>query len=153
MDDFYTVDQLAQILDLHPRTIRRYIRENRLKALKVGGEWRIRKEDAEMFIGGKLKQLNAEAKDEIVAFLDGQPPETGGKLQVCAVLDCYVANPEAMQLSQIIMQYMNQPDPERGKAKFQYMYDDREKKGRYILWGNPGFVGKVLSAVSQAVQA
>jgi|CeladaMinimDraft_18_1061708.scaffolds.fasta_scaffold04263_2 excisionase family DNA binding protein len=152
MGELLTVDQLAQLLEMHPRTIRRYIREDRLKAVKVGGEWRIRKEDAEMFIGSKLEEYKSEAMDVVKAFVDGKDSEVDGKLQVCTVLDCYVGNEEAMKISEVVMRYMNQDDPTRGRAKFQYFYDDNEKKGRYILWGNPAFVGKVLSAVGEAVR-
>ncbi|MGO4183505.1 helix-turn-helix domain-containing protein [Paenibacillus sp. TAF43_2] len=152
MADLLTVDQLAQMLDMHPRTIRRYIRDNQLKATKVGGEWRIRKEDAEMFIGSKVDELKSEAMNDIQGFIDGKDSGVEGKLQVCTVLDCYVENQEAVKISEIIMSYMNQPDPTRGKAKFQYFFDDTEKKGRYIIWGTPTFVGRVLSAVGESVQ-
>jgi excisionase family DNA binding protein len=150
--DLMTVDQLAQMVEMHPRTIRRYIRENQLKASKVGGEWRIRKEDAEMFIGGRLAELKVEAADDIQAFIQGKDSDVEGKLQVCTVLDCYVGTPEAVKISEIIMWHMNESNPSRGKAKFQYFYDDAEKKGRYIIWGNPTFIGTVLSAVGKSVK-
>lgn len=152
MADLLTVDVLAEILEMHPRTIRRYIRDNQLKATKVGGEWRIRKEDAEMFIGSKLKQIKANAIEDVQAFMEGKDIEVEGKLQVCSVLDCYVNQAEAVKISEVIMSYMNQPDPTRGKAKFQYFFDDAENKGRYMIWGTPAFVGKVLTAVGEAVK-
>jgi len=150
--DLLTVHQLAQMLDMHPRTIRRYIRENQLKATRVGGEWRIRKEDAEMFIGSKLDEIKSEAMDDIRAFMEGRDSEAEGKLQVCTVLDCYVETEEAVKISEVIMRHMNQTDPARGKAKFQYFFDNQAQKGRYIIWGTPAFVGKVLSAVGEAMQ-
>ncbi|QHW33811.1 helix-turn-helix domain-containing protein [Paenibacillus rhizovicinus] len=147
--EFFTVDQFAQMLELHPRTVRRYIRDKQLQASKVGAEWRIRKEDAEMFIGGRFESLQTEATNEIEAFIQGLDSEIDGKLQVCTVLDCYVGTPEAMKISEIIMWHMNETNPQRGKAKFQYFYDDKAKKGRYVIWGNPYFVGKVLTAVGE----
>jgi len=152
MADLLTVDLLAEILEMHPRTIRRYIRDNQLKATKVGGEWRIRKEDAEMFIGSKLEQIKSNANADVQAFMEGKDSEIEGKLQVCSVLDCYVTNEEAFKISEVIMSYMNQPDPTRGQAKFQYFFDDKENKGRYMIWGTPAFVGKVLTAVGEAVK-
>lgn len=41
MDEFYTINQTAIILKVHPLTIRRYIRERKLKAYRVGGTIRI----------------------------------------------------------------------------------------------------------------
>ncbi|MFC5529807.1 helix-turn-helix domain-containing protein [Cohnella yongneupensis] len=147
--EFLTVDQFAQMLDLHPRTVRRYIHDKQLKASKVGAEWRIRKEDAEMFIGGRFENLKRKATNDIETFLRGIDSEIDGKLQVCTILDCYVGTPEAIKISEIVMWHMNETNPHRGKAKFQYFYDDEAKKGRYIIWGNPYFIGKVLTAVSE----
>ncbi len=45
MDTLFNVNQAAFILKVHPLTIRRYIKEGRLKALKTGGAIRIREKD------------------------------------------------------------------------------------------------------------
>lgn len=47
MSDFLTVNQLASQWKLHPITIRRYIREGKLAAAKIGGRVRIEKNVAE----------------------------------------------------------------------------------------------------------
>jgi excisionase family DNA binding protein len=41
-DNFLNIRQVAFILKVHPLTIRRYIKEGKLKALKVGGSVRIK---------------------------------------------------------------------------------------------------------------
>lgn len=41
MDELLTINQAALILKVHHLTIRRYIKEKKLKALKVGGNIRI----------------------------------------------------------------------------------------------------------------
>lgn len=41
MEEFYTVKQAAIVLKIHQITIRRYIREGRLKAYRAGGNIRI----------------------------------------------------------------------------------------------------------------
>ena len=38
--EFYTVDEVAQVLRLHPYTVRRLCREKRVPAFKFGGQWR-----------------------------------------------------------------------------------------------------------------
>ena len=55
MKDIYTIKELAQYWGVHPNTVRRWISENLLKANKLGGTWRITKEQATAFIseGGK----------------------------------------------------------------------------------------------------
>ena len=42
MDNLFSVKQAAYILKVHPLTIRRYIKEERLKAVKIGGNVRIK---------------------------------------------------------------------------------------------------------------
>lgn len=44
-----SVKQVAYILKVHPLTIRRYINEKRLKAVKVGGNIRINENDLQDF--------------------------------------------------------------------------------------------------------
>lgn len=56
MNQLLTVRQAAYILKVHPLTIRRYIREKKLIATKVGGNIRIREED--------LNALNAEVTSQ-----------------------------------------------------------------------------------------
>ena len=42
MENLFNVNQAAFILKVHPLTIRRYIREGKLKAIKAGGNIRIK---------------------------------------------------------------------------------------------------------------
>lgn len=49
MDEFYTVNQAAIILKIHPLTVRRYIKEGKLKAYRVGGNVRISVNDLRAF--------------------------------------------------------------------------------------------------------
>lgn len=39
----YTVEEFAQALKLHPYTIRRLSREQKIPAFKFGGQWRFNK--------------------------------------------------------------------------------------------------------------
>ena len=49
MDTLFNVKQAAFILKVHPLTIRRYIKEGRLKAIRVGGNVRIKEKDLQDF--------------------------------------------------------------------------------------------------------
>lgn len=42
MDNLLNVNQVAFILKVHPLTVRRYIKEGKLKAIRVGGNVRIK---------------------------------------------------------------------------------------------------------------
>lgn len=48
--DYYTVDEISNMLNIHPKTIQRYIREGKLRAAKIGKSWRITGHDLSTFI-------------------------------------------------------------------------------------------------------
>ena len=67
MDDFYTINQAAFTLKVHPLTIRRYIKEGKLKAFKVGGNIRVSVSDLRNFVEGfspnpKLHRFSTEQR-------------------------------------------------------------------------------------------
>ena len=49
MDNLFNVNQAAYILKVHPLTIRRYIKEGKLKAVRVGGAVRIKESQLQEF--------------------------------------------------------------------------------------------------------
>ncbi len=49
MENLFNVNQAAFILKLHPLTLRRYIKEEKLKALKIGGNIRIKESELQAF--------------------------------------------------------------------------------------------------------
>lgn len=50
MEEFYTVNQAAIVLKVHPLTIRRYIKEGKLKASRAGGNVRVAVNELRAFI-------------------------------------------------------------------------------------------------------
>jgi len=49
MDALLSVKQVAYIFKVHPLTIRRYIKQGKLKAVRVGGNVRIKESDVQNF--------------------------------------------------------------------------------------------------------
>jgi len=49
----YTVDEIAKILQAHTVTIRRYIREGKIKAQKIGKRYYVTKENLKAFVSGE----------------------------------------------------------------------------------------------------
>ena len=50
-EEVYTVEQFAERLKLHPKTVLRFIRDGRLRAVKVGKSYRILRSDLEAMTG------------------------------------------------------------------------------------------------------
>lgn len=49
METLFTINQVAFILKVHQLTVRRFIREQKLPAIKVGGSVRVKENDLEKF--------------------------------------------------------------------------------------------------------
>ena len=47
--DFYTLQDVAELLGFHYNTIRRMVKSGELPAVKFGKAWRVRKTDLEQF--------------------------------------------------------------------------------------------------------
>lgn len=49
--EFLSVEQVAERLGLHVRTVRNYVRDGRLKAVRIGKQYRIAREDLDALTG------------------------------------------------------------------------------------------------------
>ncbi|MFB7474527.1 helix-turn-helix domain-containing protein [Kitasatospora sp. NPDC056184] len=49
--EYYSVEQVAELLGLHVRTVRGYVRDGRLRAVRIGKQYRIARRDFEAFTG------------------------------------------------------------------------------------------------------
>ena len=69
IEKFLTTEQAANILQVHPFTILKYIKEGKLKGIKLGRVYRIQESDMVQFLedrsaGGKKVEV-IEAKEEV----------------------------------------------------------------------------------------
>lgn len=49
-ESYYTPDEVAKSLGLHPNTVRKWLRAGRLSGVRVGNRWRVRERDLEAFL-------------------------------------------------------------------------------------------------------
>lgn len=143
MKTYYTVDQIANMLNMHPKTIQRYIREGKLKASKVGKSWRVNGHDLSIF----TEQTNA--------FLKNQSDITDiktidDKIKVSAVIDIEVMDTdEAIRIVNTLTASLNVKPIEYGKSTLSTQFIQPELKVRVMLWGNITFIQAMLSFISE----
>jgi excisionase family DNA binding protein len=77
----YSVEQVAELLDLHVRTVRGYVRDGRLKATRIGKQYRIAAEDLEAFTGRPLPAV--------------EPVRRTRHVEVSSVVEIDAISPEA----------------------------------------------------------
>lgn len=73
-EEVYTVEQFAERLKLHPKTVLRFIREGRLRAVKVGRSYRILRTELEAF-GLSAPASPAGARATAIVDVPGVSPE------------------------------------------------------------------------------
>jgi len=58
MEEILTAEQVAQILQVHPFTVLKFIKQGKLKASKLGRVYRIRKSDVDGFLDNQVEQAS-----------------------------------------------------------------------------------------------
>ena len=149
-DEIYTVDQVAGMLNLHPKTIRRFIRDGKINACKIGKEWRITGLDLKNFLGSEnINAINHDTQKSSLSLNDNEDHQMKQKIQVSAVVDILVNDvEEATRISNTIFAVMNCKDPSYGVARCDHIFYKDEMKARYFLWGTPRFIGNMLDCIS-----
>lgn len=66
----YSVDDVAEMLGLHVRTVRGYVRSGRLPAVRIGKQYRIAGEDLERFTGQSATEMRTEHRVEVTSIVD-----------------------------------------------------------------------------------
>lgn len=148
-ENYYTIEEVAEKLAVHPKTIRRYIYSGKIQALKVGGQWRILESALEDYYQESKHCCSGDSvsKDDFCVFMDGEAVHLDTNLQLCTIVDYYVENQrEAKPLINKITEVMLNED-DQNEYKFNYVYDANEKRVRCVIWGSAAFIEKVCGQI------
>ncbi len=132
--EFYTVEEVGEILNLHEKTVRRFLREGKIGGRKIGRSWMISLDELKEYAHGELAE-NA--------------PEDGGerekRIAVSTVVEFYESRSgEASRFSNSLMAMLNAKDPAWGECRFDFIYHPDEGKARFVLYGSPLFIGEIM---------
>ncbi len=140
--DLLSVEGVAEILGLHPRTVRRFIREGRLGARKIGKQWRVRRSQLETLTG----------TGSVVHGPDHAP--SAEDIQVSVVVDIGVAgSEEASRIFNSVLAAVVAKGPEYGNVRYESVYLAEARKARLLLWGDATFLGNLLITVNKVSAA
>ncbi|WP_105615774.1 helix-turn-helix domain-containing protein [Vallitalea okinawensis] len=150
---FYTVDEVAEILNIHSKTVRKYIREGKLKATKVGKQWRITGHDLSILVEG---ENNIMPKDEITMHTSDLQVISGqnaSKASVSTVIDIQVSNQDEIdRISNTLLAVMNSKDPQYGHSTINIQFIEKSGKLRVMLWGTIYFTEALLSSIAVLIE-
>ncbi len=147
-----TVDAVAEILSVHTRTVRRYIKEKRLSAQKVGGQWRVTPDSLKLFMGidsfEEIANRNLSEERSIKFSHDFSSVE---RITVSAVVDVLVrSRDEADRVSATLLAAI-QCREGSGGTRCDGIYHENDGKLRFMLWGSPDFISRIMQSLEVIV--
>jgi excisionase family DNA binding protein len=138
----YSVEQVAERLGLHVRTVRNYIRDGRLKAVRIGKQYRIAPEDVAALMGQPAVSLMPDG------VARRRHVELSGILQVDAI------SPEsATRLTTYLMAAARaRPEPEQ-RLRIDTIYEPERGSLKVILLGEPRACAALLDLTAGVLEA
>ncbi len=137
---FYSVDEISQMLTLHPKTVRRFIREGKITGKKIGREWKVAQADFIAYAHGELSEV---AEQEQVY----SAPKN--RITVSAVVEFYEKeSEEASRISNSLIAILNSKEPSWGNARYDLIYNPEDGKARFVLYGTPVFISEIMKIFS-----
>jgi excisionase family DNA binding protein len=124
----FTVEQAAQELNLHPKTLRRYIRDGRLTATRVGKSYRILRADLDAFAG-----------------LARGRPDTDSIARTTCITDLSDLTVEAAaRIASFLQAAAITGDADTPPLHFHTAFDPQAATLKVVMIGSPSDVGRLL---------
>ncbi len=127
---WHSVEHVADRLGLHVRTVRGYIRDGRLKAVRIGKQYRIAQADLDAFTGGPARPATPSAEVSAVVELENLAPGAADRLSTLLVAGA--------QLTPL---------------RVQVVYDDSRARLKIILLGGVAATADVLQMIDNVMEA
>ena len=135
----YSISDLAKILNLHPKTILRFIHDGKIKARKIGRSWRVSEENLKLYCHGELSG-GSPAMAPAYETLEE-------RIRVSAVVEISEQNSEeATRLSNSLLAMLNSDRDSSGKSRFDFFYYPEIEKAKYVFYGSPAFIERIMNA-------
>jgi excisionase family DNA binding protein len=146
----YSVDEVAEQLDVSVKTVRRYIYAGKIAASKIANQWRINEEQLSDYLKSTSSEhvctnsCNSEvSQDDFCVFMDTDFFTSDDKLQLCTIVDYYAETiDEITEITSVLSRVVTEDGISGGKAQYNYVYDQALKRARFVLWGTAAFINK-----------
>ncbi|MFD4400106.1 helix-turn-helix domain-containing protein [Kitasatospora sp. NPDC058397] len=136
MAQYYSVEQVAELLGLHVRTVRGYIRDGRLAATRIGKQYRIARADLEAFTGAPAAPP---------APVPGAGPR---RAEVSAVVRIEnVDRAAADRLSNAVLAAIAGPREGGWPLHVETVHDEERETLRLVVLGDPADTAALLGIV------
>lgn len=131
--ELYSVEQVAERLGLHVRTVRNYVRDGRLKAVRIGKQYRITRADLEAFTGGPAPTT---------------PREDAGRrhrVEVTTIVQVdAISQATADRIATTLLAAVNSPDGNDQPVRVQTGYDEERAGMKIVILSDPASTAALL---------
>jgi excisionase family DNA binding protein len=135
----YTADEVAGLLNLHVKTIRRYVRDGRLKARRIGKEYRIARADLDDFAGETHSADTPVARTRHVI--------------ASTIVDVDVISPdESHRITTMIMASLNSRKGEPDFPRVDSIYYPEQAKLRVTITASPVLTCELLRMINALLE-
>jgi excisionase family DNA binding protein len=133
--ELYSVDQVAERLGLHVRTVRAYVRDGRLKATRIGKQYRIGRADLEAFTGHPVGPTERETV------------RRSRHVEVTSIVQIDAISPEAADrmVGTLTASALGRTEP--GSLRVESLYFDELGRLKLILVGDLAAVAEAFALV------
>ncbi|MFE2283634.1 helix-turn-helix domain-containing protein [Streptomyces sp. NPDC059443] len=143
--ELYSVGEVAERLGLHVRTVRNYVRDGRLKAVRIGKQYRISREDFEA-----LTSLPAPAGDADVP--PAEPDRPRGHVEVSSIVQIDAIGPDAAsRLATLLTATAQSPRDTPDPLRVQTVYDKERARMKIVILGDPATTADLLHLLDGAL--
>ena len=124
----YSVEQVAERLGLHVRTVRTYVRDGRLKAVKIGKQYRIARADLDALTGEQAPAATGPGHAEVssIVQIDGLAPGAADRLSTLLTAGAQAPH--------------GSPEP----LRLQTIYDRGRSRMKIVILGGPAETADIL---------
>lgn len=132
--EFLTVDAAAGLLHLHPKTVLRFIREGRLRATKVGKQYRIVRSDLNAFAGVSETEFVRTARATSIVDIEN------------------VDTPLLDRLSAILIGTSKKDQPSDSSISVNFAHDPVLRSLKIIVIASPGDAATLLQLIDACLE-
>ena len=135
----YSIEKVAELLDVHHKTVLRYIKEGKLPASKVGGRWRIHGNDLTGFVGAR------DNSEENIVRIQKPKAEVSPEPWVSTVVHAEnIDREESIRISNTLIAIANSNSGLNNRCRIDSVYFEEELKIQILVWGTIDFTGQIL---------
>lgn len=135
--ELYSVEQVAELLNLHVKTVRNYVREGRLKAVRIGKQYRISGEDLAAMTGRPVPSFRPESirRKRFV--------------EVSSIVEIDAISPEsANRITNMLTGGAQHHGEDDQPLRVESIYNAERGRLKVILTGSMGTVRSLLGAIT-----